>query len=815
MGRLRLWLRWSLRDLRGRWVLVLAIGLVIAIGTGVNAGLGSMESWRVASNDASYALLRSHEVELSLTEGTRAPRGALHSLIRTIPSASSVAASEERLRLPTQVEVVGRGAERLLVPAEIVGAPLGPRQPRIDRVYAESGRTLTRADEGRPVAVLERGFAEYHGLRAAGDLQLSSGARLSYVGLGGTPEFFLVTRPGGGDFGGAEANFAGIFTSLRTAQGLAGEGRVVNDLVLRLEPGGDAALVRRQLQRRLAGAGLSGKVTTLAEQPAHRVLYEDAGGDQEMFDIFGILILAGAALAAFNLATRIVEAQRREIGIGMALGVPPRELAIRPLLLGLQIALAGTVLGLGLGLMMGEIFRGVLEDLLPLPVMRTPFETDVFVRAAILGLVLPVLATAIPVWRGLRQSPVQAIRVGFRSAQSSGVASLGKHLRLPGSSVSQLPLRNVMRAPRRTLLTVLGIGAVLSVLVSFMGLIDSFGATVDSSEAETAKGNPGRITVALSGFENDRTEMREVSSVAGVARSEPRLALPAKLAASGEQFDASLTLLDFASPIWAPTIVSGELPRPGTPGIVISRTAAEDLGASIGDPITISYPRRRGGRFVEASARVTVTGLHPDPFRTFAYMDRSVAAAAGLAGQSNQLAVTPKPGFTESEIARALFRFGDVASVEAATATTQFVRERLDDFVGVLRLIEGFALALALLIAFNSSSIGIDERRRENATMLAFGITPGRALLLAVSESAITGLLGILAGLGGGYLLVRYVVESTLPRTLPDLGMLIHVSSESVAAAAGVSLIAVILAPLLSVRRVGRMDIPSTLRVVE
>jgi hypothetical protein len=42
MPRLGLWLRWSLRDLRGRWALVLAIGLVIAIGTGVNAGLGSM-----------------------------------------------------------------------------------------------------------------------------------------------------------------------------------------------------------------------------------------------------------------------------------------------------------------------------------------------------------------------------------------------------------------------------------------------------------------------------------------------------------------------------------------------------------------------------------------------------------------------------------------------------------------------------------------------------------------------------------------------------------------------------------------------------
>lgn len=816
MARLGLWLRWSLRDLRGRWALVLAIGLVIAIGTGVNAGLGSMKSWRIASNDASYAALRSHDVELRLTEGTAARPRSLAALAADIPASGEVAEAQERLRLPTQVEVARAGMEPLLTPGEVIGAPLGPRGPRIDSVYAADGRALRAADNGQPLAVLERGFAEYHDLPPSGRLRLAGGTELHYVGTGGTPEYFLVTRPGGGNFGGAEAQFAAVFTSLRTAQSsLAGAKPLVNDLVLRLRKEASPSLVRRQLDRSLANSGLTGEVTTLAQDPAHRVLYKDASGDQEMFDIFGFLILAGAALAAFNLATRIVEAQRREIGIGMALGVPPRELAIRPLLFGLQIAIVGTVLGLLLGIAMGDIFRGVLEDLLPLPVLRTPFEPEVFVRAAVLGLVLPVLATAIPVWRGLRQTPVQAIRIGFRSARGSGLAGLGKHLRVPGSSVAQMPLRNVMRAPRRTLLTVVGIGAVLSVLVSFLGMIDSFGATVDNSEAEIAKGNPHRITVALAGFESDRRALA-ATAVAGVRRAEPRLVLPVRLSSRETRgFEGSLTLLDFRSRIWAPTIVSGKPPAPGFPGVVISEKAAADLGVSVGDPIQVEFPQPTKGGFVERKARALVSGLDPDPFRTFAYMDRSIAAAAGFSAIANQVAITPRPGFSENRIARALFRSELVASVEEATATTRFVRERVDDFVGVLRLIEGFALALALLIAFNSSSIGIDERRRENATMLAFGLTSGRAIGLAVAESVITGALGTLLGLAGGYLLVRYLVTSSLAETLPDLGLVIHIALGSVLAAAGVALLAVALAPLLSLRKVERMDIPSTLRVME
>ena len=77
--------------------------------------------------------------------------------------------------------------------------------------------------------------------------------------------------------------------------------------------------------------------------------------------------MAGAAFASFNLASRVVEAQRREIGVGMALGVNPRELTVRPLLLGIEIALLGALLGLALGLLVRAPLRTALEDLLPLP----------------------------------------------------------------------------------------------------------------------------------------------------------------------------------------------------------------------------------------------------------------------------------------------------------------------------------------------------------------------------------------------------------------------------------------------------------------
>ena len=181
-----------------------------------------------------------------------------------------------------------------------------------------------------------------------------------------------------------------------------------------------------------------------------------------------------------------------------------------------------------------------------------------------------------------------------------------------------------------------------------------------------------------------------------------------------------------------------------------------------------------------------------------------------MGGLTNELAVEPRDGASAAAISRELFGTPGIASVERATATTEFVRDRLDDFIGVLRITVGFALALALLIAFNSTTISADERARENATMLAFGVPVRGAVGLAVGESLLTGLLGTLLGLGGGLLVIGWVVNQTLPDTLPDLGLVVSIGAGSILVAALVGVIAVALAPLLTARRLRRMDVPST-----
>ena len=58
-------------------------------------------------------------------------------------------------------------------------------------------------------------------------------------------------------------------------------------------------------------------------------------------------------------------------------------------------------------------------------------------------------------------------------------------------------------------------------------------------------------------------------------------------------------------------------------------------------------------------------------------------------------------------------------------------------------------------------------------------------------------------------------MTSVLSSTMPDMALDIIVSGRTVLTAVALGVIAVAVAPLLTLRRLRRMDVPGTLRVVE
>ncbi len=815
----KLWLRWTWRDLRARWVQVLAIAIIIALGAGVFAGLGGQETWRKASYDASYERLNMHDLKVELATGSFVDGAAL---VEELSQVEGVADVEVRLVTPTLVDA-SHGDETIVVKGRMIGVDVSGGGPVVDGITADggAGRALTAADAGEQVAALEYKFARHHDIKPGMTIRTSGDMTLEVVGNVHSPEYFMVMPETAVYF--AEASFAVAFLPLETAQQITGREGLVNNAVLTVSDQADLAAVRAAIESRMQKAfpETSIDITERADDPVYSTLYSDAEGDQVMWNIIAVVFLIGAAMGAFNLAGRMVESQRREIGIGMALGLPRRWIAFRPMLVGLQIALLGTVLGLVFGWVLNQVFVDQVKELMPLPYYDISFYLPGYARAILVGILLPFIATLIPVWRAVRVAPIDAISAGYLVAKGGGLARLVKNLSLPGKSFVRMPINNILRSPWRALMTALGVAIAVALLTFIVGALDTYVATIDQADEAFRHEGANRILVRLDFFyplENGEINgLRTLTLADGTPLAsdfETALELGGTLRHNGVAIDTALDVHDMDRAIWTPELVTGEL-QSDAPGLIISQKAADDLGVTVGDTITLEHPRRTGPQsFQQVPTELPVIGIHNNPIRSLSYMDMQGASIMGLEGVTNLVVLTPPDDVSKDVVKKALLTQPGVASVEPISEFSEAARNLLELAVGLLGIVSAVVLLMAFLIAFNSTSISVDERVREIATMFAFGLRIRTVTRMQMLENVLIGLAGTVIGVLVGWGILRAVFNMEMVE-LEDIRFTISLSTPTLLLAVLVGVVVVGLTPLLSVRKMRKMDIPSTLRVME
>lgn len=786
-----------------------AIATIVALGAGIYAGLATTSVWRQQSLDASLARLDADDVRVSLVSGLTIGRARLLNAI-TGAAPGELSRVEPRLVVFAPVTATRRTTA---IPAagEIVGVDLHAHQ--IDRWRVTAGRDLTSDDTG--VALLDSHFASQYHLPAAGTLRIGR-TNVHYVGLALSPEFLNLNTTSGEAIQG-QATRAVLFAPIDLAERVSGDGNAtVNDAVLRVRPGVDAERMSTALQRSLATTlpGLALTVTARGDDPALRALYDEIGSEQHLFDVFALLILAGAGFAAFNLTKRVVEAQRRDIGIAMSLGVPRLRIAARTMLFALEITIVGVAAGIGAGWAIAVWVLSVLRRSAPLPFWQTPFESGLFLRAALLGLIVPLAASALPVWRAVRVQPVEALLPPHLRSGGHGLTRAFRRVRLPGTITIQTPLRRIVRAPTRSALTVLAIAFIMAPLLAALGATDSASATIDSG-AHILTGETGdRLLVDLVSYEPATSELvTAIERSPLVQRAEPALNTGGYLSRGSQSFGVSISMVNLESNLSAPASIAGLHLKPG--GIVISRKAAADLHVRVGDEVTLQHPQRFGTGFRFVDSLLPVSAITTSPYRFVAYMDLRDERIMGLDGIVNTVKVLPRAGVTMAQLQRDIAGMPGVASALPASSLSRTMRDLLA-VVGNLFIILQIVIAvLAFLVAFNASNIGTEERSRENATMFAFGVTVRRVAFMSFAESMVLGIVGVGLGIGFGAAVLRWILDSVFPAAVPDLAVLQHISISSYLLTVAIGLAATATAPWLNLRRLRAMDVPSTLRYVE
>ena len=229
-----------------------------------------------------------------------------------------------------------------------------------------------------------------------------------------------------------------------------------------------------------------------------------------------------------------------------------------------------------------------------------------------------------------------------------------------------------------------------------------------------AEGDADRVVVQLDTFYQDQvTVITAISDGPSVGQIDTGLRLPATGLAlkPADNVDLLIEFVDLDQHSEHHHIEEGAPTIGGdNPGILLARKAAADLGAQVGDTITLVIRSERNRQLAIVETPLVVAAIHANPIRTFAFLDISDAAQFELAGLVNVVQAYPADDTTRSDVQRAVFGLPGVASSQPVTRIGEAIDKVLDQFLSFLFVTAGAVLILAFLIAFNATACTVDGR---------------------------------------------------------------------------------------------------------
>ncbi len=523
--------------------------------------------------------------------------------------------------------------------------------------------------------------------------------------------------------------------------------------------------------------------------------------------VFGFVSVFVGAFIIFNSFSITIAQRTRELGLLRAIGATRRQLLVNVMTEGLLIGLVGSLIGLGLGLLLAPGLRALFKLVgVDLPSNGLVVEPRTIAVALIVGTVVALLSAIVPAIRATRVSPMSALReadapttarvsgrltavalillaaglalvaVGlFGSGTPNsrlltlgggvfacflGVALLSPRLVRPLASVLGWPVErlarfpgrlareNAMRQPGRTAAT----AAALMIGVALVTFASVFAAgtqaTIKSAVEDNLKG--AFIVQNTDGFSSFSPQvLRAVGQVDGVGEVSGVRFSKAKVAQL--KGDESVSGVD---PVTMPNLFRLQVedgPQDavqqlaGGRTVIIKKGFAENENLDVGDPLTLRTPTRR-------TVQVRVGGIVKDEGGLLANLTLPISTVQREFGEPKDSIglVGLASGANEDQVQQRLNTLLKTRYPEAEVKTAQeFIDEQsgqVNQLLGLIYALLSLAVLISLFGIVNTLVLSISERTREIGMLRAVGTTRRQVRSIIHWEAVITALIGGLIG---------------------------------------------------------------------
>lgn len=676
----------------------------------------------------------------------------------------------------------------------------------VDAVYIEAGRLPKPGAEGE--VLLHPKYAGETGTTVGDRITLRvAGQRrtVRVVGIATDPENLYAMRTAGEIPSPGE--FAIVYVSQSEVERLLGFTDAGNDVVVRIEPGARLERVVDLVENEVEPFGLVASATR-EQQPGYSGLQSELDQNRVMAQSIPVLVLAISAMSIFIALSRLVQSQRGEIGLAKALGYSDGQILGHYLIFAVIIAVGGSLVGVGVGLLGARGIASSYVTILGLPFLRSGFYPGVVAIGGLLSLVSCGLAALFPAWQSARLAPAIAMHADPNRSLAGGRIPLAERALgplMPASFTFRVPLRNVFRARRRSLYTVLGIAFAMVMSVVTVAMFDSVDYLLETAFTDVERWD----VVAAFSEPVGAARVDEVARIAGVDRVQTAFALPVTLSTPTAEKDLVLTAMEPTADFHGFTPTRGAAPAAALAAgdIVLPESAATELGVTTGSQVMIDSP------LIDDPVPFRVGALSAEMLGQPVYA--SFDAASRLTGEAittyNALYLDTQPGAGE-RIGDRLYDYADVASVQVKEGLVERLKGLLELFnvFGTVLLL--FGSALAFVVVFTTFTANVTERTREIATMRTIGEDNLRLAIMVTLENLIIAVAALPLGVWLGIEATNAMFASFSTESYTLRAALYP---ESVVRIVVLMLVVLVLSEFAPIRRIFRLDLAEATKVME
>ncbi|MFC1966212.1 ABC transporter permease [Chloroflexota bacterium] len=462
-----------------------------------------------------------------------------------------------------------------------------------------------------------------------------------------------------------------------------------------------------------------------------------------ILSFIGIFSLILSGFLMVNTMSALLAEQRRQIGMMKAIGGTGGQIIGIYLVLVAFYGLLSLVVALPIGMGLAYLFTLAVTQFLNINILNFHLPAQVFLLQLIAALLVPIVASAMPVLSGVRVTAREAL--SSYGSGDKGKYGLLDRLLLQVRGLPRpvlLSLRNTFRRKGRLFLTLGTLVLAGSLFLMVMNVRGSLAAELDNI-LETWFNY--EVALYLDGDYHSQGIERRAESMSGVTQAEGRTGIQVQRIKPDGTRGATFPLAGLPpdSDFIQPDILSGRwLQEKDRNTIVLGSGLAKDMSdVQVGDEIVLEI----GNKEYEWE----VVGTMFMPFERLGYTDfnylSSVKGEPGLAS-SAYVRTEQKDDKSQSEMAEALEERLKEAGIKVNSSMTKDVIA--SSIAGQFDFLVAFLLAMAAMTAVigglglaGMMSLNVMERTREIGVMRSIGASNVMISGIVVTEGLLIGII--------------------------------------------------------------------------